>query len=75
MSGKADEILQRRISQLIKESGAEIERIGPKILRGAIEDLYKTSFGLVGRKLTQLKRKLKTKAVKYRSKIEKAKRK
>ena len=30
VSGKADEILQRRISQLIKESGAEIERIGPR---------------------------------------------
>ena len=30
VSGKADEILQRRISQLIKESSAEIERIGPR---------------------------------------------
>ena len=55
VSGKADEILQHRISQLIKESGAEIERTGPKILRGAIEDLYKTPFRLVGRKLAQLK--------------------
>ena len=42
VSGKADEILQHRISQLIKESGAKMERTGPKILRGAIEDLYKT---------------------------------
>ena len=64
VSGKADEILQHRISQLIKERGAEIERIGPKILRGAIEDLYKTPFRLVGRKLAQLKKKLKAKVVK-----------
>ena len=73
VSGKADEILQHRISQIIKEGGTEIERIGPRILRGAIEDLYKTLFRLVGRKLAQLKRKLKAKAAKYRSKIEKSK--
>ena len=75
VSDKADKILQRRISQVINESGAEIERIGPKILRGAIEDLYKAPFRLVGRKLAQLKRKLKAKVVKYYSKMEKAKRK
>ena len=75
VSDKADKILQRRISQVINESGAEIERIGPKILRGAIEDLYKAPFRLVGRKLAQLKRKLKVKVVKYYSKMEKAKRK
>ena len=51
VSDKADKILQRRISHVIKKSDAEIERIGPKILRGAIEDLYKTPFRLVGRKL------------------------
>ena len=75
VSGKADEILQRRISQIAKEGGAEIERIGPEILSAAIEHLYKTPFRLVERKLAQLKRNLKAKAAKYRSKIEKSKRK
>ena len=46
---EADKVLQRRISQVIKEGGAELERIGPKIIRGAIEDLYKTPFCLLGK--------------------------
>ena len=48
VSGEADKVLQRRISQIIKEGGAEIERVGPKILRGAIEDVYKTPFCILG---------------------------
>ena len=68
--GEADKVLQWRISQIIKEGGAEIERVGPKILRGAIEDLYKMPFHLLGnfgrRKLAQLKRKLKDKAARLK---------
>ena len=68
VSGDADKILQRRIRQVIKERGAELERVGPKIIRGAIEDLYKTPFHLLGkfskRKLAQLRRGLKRRAKK-----------
>ena len=39
---------QQRIDQAIKTGGAEIERIAPKIIRGAIEDVYKTPFRLLG---------------------------
>ena len=41
VSGEADKVLQQRFSQIIRNGGAEIERVGPKILRGAIKDLYK----------------------------------
>ena len=70
VSGKTDKVLQRRISQIIKEGGAEIERVGPKILRGAAEDLYNTHFHLLGnfgrRKLAQLRRRLKRRAAKLK---------
>ena len=66
VSGEADKVLQQRISQNIKECGAELERIGPKIIRGEIEHLYKTPFRLLGkfdkRKLAQLRRGLKRRA-------------
>ena len=34
---------------MIKSGGTEIERVLPKILRGAIEDVYKTPFRLIGK--------------------------
>ena len=37
-----------RINQIITEGGKEIERVLPKILRGAIEDVYQTPFRLLG---------------------------
>lgn len=41
-----------------------MERIGPRIIRGAIEDIYKTPFRLLrnigSQKLAQVKRKLKS---------------
>ena len=43
-----DKIAQQRIDQAIKTGGAEVERITPKIIRGAIEDVYKTPFRLLG---------------------------
>ena len=41
-------IAQQRIDQAIRTGGAEIEQIAPKIIRGAIEDVYKTPFRLLG---------------------------
>ena len=43
-----DKIAKERIDQVIKSGGSEIERIAPKIIRGAIEDVYKTPFRLLG---------------------------
>ena len=38
---------QQRIDQVIRSDGAEIERVAPKIIRSAIEDVYKTPFRLL----------------------------
>ena len=35
-------MVKNRLNQAISSGGAEIERVLPKILRGAIEDDYKT---------------------------------
>ena len=43
-----NKIAQERIDQAIRIGGAEVERIAPKILRGAIEEVYKTPFRLLG---------------------------
>ena len=43
-----DEIAKQRINQVIRDGGAEIERVAPKIIRGAIEEVYKTPFRLLG---------------------------
>ena len=44
-----NKITQQRIDQTMKTGGAEVERIAPKIIRGAIEDVYKTPFTLLGK--------------------------
>ena len=41
-------MVKNRLDQAIKTGGTEIERILPKILRGAIEDVYKTPSKLLG---------------------------
>ena len=43
-----NKIAQERIDQVIRTGGAEVERIAPKIIRGAIEEVYKTPFRLLG---------------------------
>ena len=43
-----NKIAQQRIDQAIKTGGAEIERVAPKIIRRAIEEVYKTPFRLLG---------------------------
>ena len=42
-----DKITQDRINQIIRSSGAEIEQVLLKILRGAIKNVYKTPFRLL----------------------------
>ena len=61
-SGEVDKVLEQRISQVIRQGGAEVQRIAPGILRGAIEEVYKTPFRLLGkfgkRKLAQVRKKI-----------------
>ena len=47
-TGEIDKIMQARINQVVKSGGAEVERVLPKIVGGAIEDVYKTPFRLLG---------------------------
>ena len=38
-----------RINQVISDGGKEMERVLPKLLRGANEDVYQTPFRLIGK--------------------------
>ena len=40
-------IANGRINQIILQGGKEVERVLPKILRGAIENVYQTPFRLL----------------------------
>ena len=60
-TGEIDKIAQNRINQIIRSRGAEVERVLPKILRGAIEDVYKTPFRMLGNFGKQQFKKLKMK--------------
>ena len=46
---KINKIAQQRIDQVVQSGGAEIERVAPKIIRGAIKEVYKTPFRLLGK--------------------------
>ena len=46
-SGEINNIAQQRMQQAISKGGKELERLLPKILRGAIEDVYQTPFRLL----------------------------
>ena len=43
-----NKIAQDRIDQIVRWGEAETERIAPKIIKGAIEEVYKTPFRLLG---------------------------
>ena len=43
-----NKIAKDRIDQIVRTRGAEIERIAPKIIKSAIEEVYKTPFRLLG---------------------------
>ena len=42
-----NEITKERTDQAIRTDSAKVERIAPKIIRGAIEKVYKTPFRLL----------------------------
>ena len=43
-----NKLAKQRIDQVIRQGGVEVERVAPKIIRGAIEEVYKTPFRLLG---------------------------
>ena len=57
-----NKIAEQRINPIISKGGAEVERVIPKILRGAIQDVYQTPFRLLGncgkQQLNKLKQKI-----------------
>ena len=61
-TGEINKISQQRIDQIIRSGGAEIKRVAPKIIRGAIEEVYKTPFRMLGnlgkKQFRKIKRKL-----------------
>ena len=61
-TGEINKIAQQRIDQAIRSGGAEIEGIASKIIKGAIEEVYKTPFRLLGnlgrKQFEKIKRKL-----------------
>ena len=44
-----NKLAKQRIDQVIRQAGVEVERVAPKIIRGAIEEVYKTPFRLLGK--------------------------
>ena len=46
-TGEINKTAQERIDLVIKSGGAEIEWAAPKIIRGAIEEVYKTPFRML----------------------------
>ena len=60
-SSKINNIVQQRINQIISQGSREVERVLPKILRGAIEDVYQTLFRMLGNFGRQQLQKLKNK--------------
>ena len=61
-TAEINKIAQDRIDQIVRSSGPEIDRIAPKIIKGAIEEVYKTPFRLLGdlgkKQFQKIKRKL-----------------
>ena len=55
-------IAEARIREVINNGWQQIQKIAPKTIRGAIEDVYKTSIRLLGnlgkKKFAQLKQKI-----------------
>ena len=68
-SGQIDEIARNRIEQIIKQGGAEVERVAQKIIRGALEELYSTPFRMLGnfgkKQVQKIKRQLFKQSCKY----------
>ena len=62
-STEINNVAEQRINQIISQAGKGIERVLASILRGAIKDVYQTSFCLLGKLGKQQLQKLKNKIV------------
>ena len=49
LTAELNNILEQRIHQVITEGGTQIKQVGPQLLKGTIEDAYKTPFKLLGK--------------------------
>ena len=62
LKGELNNVLQQRIHQVITEGGAQLTEVGLQLLKGAVEDVCKTPFRLLGNfgksKLAEVKRQL-----------------
>ena len=62
LKSELNDVLQQKIHQVITEGGAQLKEVGPQLLKGVIEDAYKTPFRLLGnfgkKKLTETKQQL-----------------
>ena len=61
--------IEKRINQIISKGGAEMERVLPKILSGAIEYVFQTLFRLLAKFRKQLFSKIKPKNITLKSSI------
>ena len=61
-SNQVNKVAEQRIQQIIDQGARKIEKVAPKIIRGAIEDVYQTPIQLLGKfgkkKLAQVKQKI-----------------
>ena len=60
-SSEINNLAQQRINQIIRRGGQETERVLPKIIRGANEDVYQTPFTMLGKFEKQQLQKIKLK--------------
>ena len=58
-------VAQQRINQIINQGGKEVEKVLPKILREAIEDVYQTRFKQLGNFRKQQLSKIKNEILRY----------
>ena len=64
-----NKVVEQRINQIISKGGVELERVLPKILKGAIEDVYRTLFKLLGNFEKQQLNKLRRQILRYNTTI------
>ena len=69
MSKELNKITEQRVQQLLNQDEQTLQNVGPKLIRGAIEDVYQTPFRLLGKfgkkKFTELKQKINKRLKKY----------
>ena len=47
-SQELDKVAAKRIDQIAQRTGETLQKVAPDIIKGAIEELYKTPFRLLG---------------------------